>query len=108
MSHRPVAACVFAQFPVSKELGPNSWRPKQDSGVSVLSALLEDMWPPTGLWYQVEAVLMSSPLEDWEKVKVMPVAWEKALLPRMDQIPKDQRQAAGKNSGNKENKAGRV
>lgn len=38
--------------------------------------------------------MSSAPLEDWEQVKVTPVAWEKALLPLMDQIPKDQRQAA--------------
>lgn len=99
-----------------KELGPNSWCPEQDSGVSVLSNLLEDMWPPARLWYQVELVLISSTatttltptLEDWEQVKVTPVAWEKALLLLMDQFPKDQRQAAGKNSENEENKAGRV
>lgn len=46
-------------------------------------------------------VLMSWTLpEDWEQVKVTLVALKKALLSLMDQIPKDQQKAVGKNSEN--------
>lgn len=35
-------------------------------------------------------------LEDWKPVEVMPVALAKAVLSLMDQIPKEQWEAAGK------------
>ncbi|XP_023620680.1 uncharacterized protein LOC111828428 [Myotis lucifugus] len=103
MSHVSAAALIFFQFPASKEVpflaegfGPNNWH-SQSAGFwgKYPSAPPEDMGLLTQLWYLVAAVLMSwTPPEDWEQVEIMPVVLE--VLSLTDQIPKDQRKAAGK------------